>query len=216
MAQRLIVEGKNDIKVIGELCKQRNLPSPLGYEERKYKDFVIVSGSIEKLRLDVETVFTVSEITNIGIVLDADVNIASRWQSICDVLRQQGYGDLPDEPSVEGTIIVQANLPKIGIWIMPNNQLTGYLEHFVELMIPEEDTLFPIAQYTTQNLIDSSQSKFRLVDKQKADIHTWLAWQENPGVPMGTAINNKYLSAESPIAIQFINWIKNTFQYPSP
>ncbi len=222
MEQRLLVEGINDIKVIGSLCQALKMPRPLWHESNDdYGRFVIVTKGKDnllkrsiKFDTSISATLKIPELQNLGIVVDADENIDKRWQSIIAILTNAGYTNLPKAPSVKGTIILEDTLPKIGIWIMPNNQLSGYLEHFVELMIPANDDLFSIAQATTQNLIESSRNLFRPVDKQKVDIYTWLAWQSNPGVPMGTAIHNKYLDANSPGALQFIEWMKNTFQYP--
>lgn len=41
---------------------------------------------------------------------------------------------------------------------------------------------------------------------------TWLAWQENPRMPMGgKAITAKALSANSPIAQSFVDWLNRLF-----
>ncbi len=45
----------------------------------------------------------------------------------------------------------------------------------------------------------------------KAKIHTYLAWQEEPGKPMGQAITAKVLHAESETAKVFVEWIKRLF-----
>jgi hypothetical protein len=39
--------------------------------------------------------------------------------------------------------------------------------------------------------------KFALGHFAKAHIHTWLAWQSDPGTPMGLALTKKYLDAGS-------------------
>jgi hypothetical protein len=45
----------------------------------------------------------------------------------------------------------------------------------------------------------------------KANIHTWLAWQEEPGKPMGQAITAKYLNPKSKQAELFVNWLRALF-----
>ena len=47
--------------------------------------------------------------------------------------------------------------------------------------------------------------------KAKARIHTFLAWQEDPGTPMGLAITKKYLQADSDSCLPFIEWLNNLF-----
>ena len=45
-------------------------------------------------------------------------------------------------------------------------------------------------------------------------MHTWLAWQENPGRPYGTAITARFLDAEAPQADVLVAWINYLF-YPT-
>ena len=47
--------------------------------------------------------------------------------------------------------------------------------------------------------------------KSKAEIHTWLAWQEEPGTPMGQAITKQYLDTNKELAKKFIGWLDNLF-----
>ena len=42
-------------------------------------------------------------------------------------------------------------------------------------------------------------------------VSPFLAWQEEPGVSMGSAIAKSYLRADSEQAILFVNWLKNLF-----
>ena len=49
--------------------------------------------------------------------------------------------------------------------------------------------------------------------KQKATIYTWLAWQETPGLPFGTALEAKYLNHNKEYLKPFLNWIRKTFQF---
>ena len=50
--------------------------------------------------------------------------------------------------------------------------------------------------------------------RSKALIHTWLAWQQNPGRPMGTAIKAGYLQHDAPIALAFVAWLRRLFEIP--
>ena len=36
----------------------------------------------------------------------------------------------------------------------------------------------------------------------------WLAWQQEPGRPYGTAIKNHYFRPERPLGISFVAWVK--------
>lgn len=48
--------------------------------------------------------------------------------------------------------------------------------------------------------------------KTKAYLHTWLAWQEEPGKPMGQAITKKYVDAQAPHAQLLISWLRQLFE----
>ncbi|MGH9822270.1 MAG: DUF3226 domain-containing protein [Blastocatellia bacterium] len=45
----------------------------------------------------------------------------------------------------------------------------------------------------------------------KAHIHTWLAWQEKPGLPLGLAITFRYLNPDAPSAQQLVAWVRRLF-----
>jgi len=59
--------------------------------------------------------------------------------------------------------------------------------------------------------IPATERRFSDLAKPKAVIHTWLAWQEEPGKPLGTAITAKYLDAGVPEVNDFINWLRQLF-----
>ncbi len=42
-------------------------------------------------------------------------------------------------------------------------------------------------------------------------MHTWLAWQNKPGRPFGTAITARYLDADVPEATAFVAWLEKLF-----
>ncbi|MBP0021911.1 MAG: hypothetical protein J7647_30685 [Cyanobacteria bacterium SBLK] len=49
-------------------------------------------------------------------------------------------------------------------------------------------------------------------NRPKAFIHTWLAWQEVPGMPMGQAITARVLGNGSEIAPHFHHWLTDLFR----
>ena len=154
-----------------------------------------------------------SERKPIGIIVDANNSISDRWKSITGILAKANYTQLPSKPDENGTIIVDKSprLPNIGIWIMPDNLSKGMLENFIRHLIPENDDLINIAENSVKKLIDDGIAKFKTVHKPKAEIHTWLAWQEEPGTPMGQAITKQYLETKNDLAKNFISWLDNLF-----
>lgn len=89
--------------------------------------------------------------------------------------------------------------------------MKGKLEHFIELLIPPDDALWPYAQKCAAE-IEAVNRPFAAIDLQKAQIHTWLAWREVPGMPMGTAIKSRCLDSNSPQALLFVGWLKRLFK----
>jgi hypothetical protein len=53
---------------------------------------------------------------------------------------------------------------------------------------------------------------FKAVDRSKAIIHTYLAWQDEPGRPMGPAITKQALQPDTNIARSFTSWLIQLFK----
>ena len=150
----------------------------------------------------------------VGVVIDADANPDSRWRSIRNILTGAGYRDIPVMPNPNGTIIeppVEPPLPRVGVWIMPDNQKPGTLENFLQFLVPQTDAL--IGHATT--VVDTVPvQRFRDQDRPKAVIHTWLAWQEEPGRPYGTAITARFLDPDVPQVDVLASWLERLFNQP--
>jgi hypothetical protein len=121
-------------------------------------------------------------------------------------------------PREEGVIIEPPEaslLPRLGVWIMPNNHLPGVLEDFLKLLVPENDGLFAHAVRSVDG-IGPDLCLFRPVDRPKVDIHTWLAWQAAPGKPLGQAITMEVLKVTSPICQAVVQWLCRLYLLPAP
>lgn len=94
---------------------------------------------------------------------------------------------------------------------MPNNTDSGMLENFLQGLIAEGDKLLPVAQEATSKAIVADR-RFPEIHEQKAVMHTWLAWQEKPGLPFGTAITAQYFQHDTKTAQAFVNWFRKLFQ----
>lgn len=151
-------------------------------------------------------------LSNIGVVVDADaVGADSRWQSFESFLRNSDKVDLSTITRPGGGRLIHEDKLTIGIWIMPDNNSTGYLEHFLETLIPEGDDLLAFTRETIKTLDERGLKKFSAVKEQKAKLHTWLAWQKEPGKPFGTAVESRYFDANSPNLNGFAEWFSATF-----
>ena len=121
-----------------------------------------------------------------------------------------GY-ELPEQPDENGTIIHQPGMPVVGIWIMPDNSLPGMLEDFIAFLVPDGDPLWNRASDCLQQ-IPPEERRFTDNHQNKAHLHTWLAWQKDPGTPMGLAITKSYLDADAPNAQRLIAWLRRLFE----
>lgn len=215
MAQRLIVEG-NDAIALAVLCRKRNLPSPKGYEsETKFKqEFVKSSGGYEKTLSDLKESLDDINLTNIGIIVDAnDAGPLTRWQAVRRILAEKyAEASLFNADQQAGPKVVQEeNLPTIGIWIMPNNIDQGYLEHFLANLVPEDEELWTHAVRVVDDLRLETYNELTPAKIGKAYLHTWLSWKREPGKPFGQALDSKYFNKDAPVVQPFLNWFRTTF-----
>jgi hypothetical protein len=160
-----------------------------------------------------------SEADKIGIIIDADFEPALlRWGTLQKHLKRLGYQFSDTKPNPKGTVVTQntaLDLPThVGIWVMPDNQNSGKLEDFLCKLIPDENSneIWKLARSCVEEASKlQSSKKFSEKDKVKAEVHTYLAWQQSPGQPFGTAIKARAFDATAPVAIDLIEWLKTLF-----
>jgi hypothetical protein len=197
----LLVEGPDDAQVFFHLLRHYRLEKYINIEKKE---------GVRQLLDELDVELDRSGLGRLGIVVDADVDIAARWQSLRDRLIKLGYSAIPSDPKAEGTILEQEERPVVGIWLMPDNTVAGMLEHFVGFLVRPSDSLWPMGEDIVQKVIEKD-CRFPLAQTIKAHIHTWLAWQKEPGKPMGQAITKEYFDAAAPHAQQLIRWIRRLF-----
>jgi hypothetical protein len=96
---------------------------------------------------------------------------------------------------------------------MPDNQTEGMFEDYLLPLIPVAALTFAReAARTTRN---QGYGNYREAHESKAVAHTYLAWQDEPGKPLGIAIRAGAFDLASPRAIDFIHWLRNLFQPPA-
>ncbi len=201
---QLLVEGNSDKQVIDALCKQHKISDLFSF-------VFPIQGGIENLLKTLPVKLAEENLETLGIVVDADFDVAARWQAVTDRLNKFGYQNIPKIPPEDGWIDAQPEKPKIGVWLMPDNKLPGMLEDFVGYLIPTEDKLREKVESLLKEIETEKINLYSLTHRQKALIHSWLALQEKPGMPKGQAITAKVLSYKNAIAFKFIAWINNLF-----
>lgn len=202
---RLLVEGKDDLHTIVHLLRRHGLnydePAPSlpyihstdGYSEL-LKALPVAAKSYKRL----------------GVVVDADLDPASRWTEIVNSLKGVGV-KVADEPVREGEIASGLIADwRIGVWVMPDNTSGGGLETFLGRLVPANDRCWPHADASTR---EAKRLDAKFPDKyfEKARIHSWLAWQEEPGQPYGTAITSACFRTDTAEAKAFVSWFQRLF-----
>lgn len=214
--QVLLVEGPEDAYVVKHLCDFYGLASKVVLKRHTvFAEGINIKDEegVDNLLKNLTRWLRGSAVQQLGIVVDADSSSRDRWKAIRNVLIKAGYEDriLPNTPDPNGTIILHPTqqVGTIGVWLMPDNVAAGMLEDFISRLIQPSDPLWSRAVQVVDQI---PLAEWRFNQATKAYIHTWLAWQEEPGKPMSVAIHPKhYLDAQAPVAQTFENWLWRLF-----
>lgn len=206
MAMRtiLMVEGPDDEHVVKHICGTRQLGEI---------DHIATYGGVDRLIESIGVRLKESDVSAVGVLVDADTDLDARWQAVTARLAQAGYADLPQQPPPDGLVVrppASTVLPRVGVWVMPNNRLPGILEDFLRFLVPQKDQLFECVKSALDGL-DGRLVRFPIEKKPKALIHSWLAYQAEPGKPLGQAISARYLDSNVAEASDFCGWLRRMF-----
>ncbi len=196
-AKLLLVEGVDDRHVVEHL--RRKLAPDLDFCCRS------ANGSDPLLKA-IPLEMRPDERSSLGILMDANTDVAARWRSIGDRLRE-GDVRLPGQPESGGTI-VDGDL-RVGVWLMPDNSAPGELENFVAELVPKDDPVWPLAERYIDG-IPSKHRQFSPTKELRAKLHAWLATRQRPR-PMGTAIAAGSLDATAAVAKGLVAWLTALF-----
>jgi hypothetical protein len=156
------------------------------------------------------------DLTHLGIIIDADEDPENRWLSIKNTCQDAGISNLPYQLPENGlieTIFIETIGKEInfGIWMMPDNKLRGMLETFLAYLVPNNnELLWEYAKEVTQEARNKGAT-FTDTQTDKANIYTWLAWQNEPGRQLHQAIKEKLFHPSHPQSNLFFNWFQQLF-----
>ncbi len=205
ISKKLIVEGEQDKRVIPEFIEAKGI----SWGERRDTAIVDIEvyGGNQFIDSDfIGTELKASGLTNLGLIVDADDNPSGCWESI----RNACLKIMPDFPQkLPNTgLIHENNGIKFGVWIMPDNQQKGMLETFLAYMVTDKNEyLWKYAQEVVKEAKNKGAA-FKDSHFDKANIYTWLAWQNEPGRQLHQAIKERILNPKHPKAEMFFNWFK--------
>lgn len=202
---KLYVEGTDDVYSIIHLLGRHGVD----VDNRPIECFP--TGSDERLLESMSDAIRLATDYPVGFVLDIDVRIEDRWRSVASRLRKLGLV-APTHCPADGYLGRLANYShSFGVWLMPDCVADhGKLENLLRSLVPMGDRLWARAEQCTAAAKDDG-AMFSEPNRLKAIMHCWLAWQEVPGCPFGTAIKACYFNHDSSEALRFLRWMRNLF-----
>ena len=211
---KLYVEGPDDSHAIGHLLRRHGIQCLIEGREGDgtvpNAPEILAKGGRDKMLDAIKTHVEMSDGRSVGFVLDTDDNLQARWSAVRG--RLQGFElDLPATMPADGYVGVAKYQARVGVWLMPNNEREGALEEFLVNLVPQGDPLFKLAKSSTEEASRTRVAKFPADKHAKAVLHTWFAWQKEPGRPYGSAINAQFFRHDSPGALDFVAWYKRLF-----
>lgn len=205
----LLVEGKDDLRVIPWLVERAGIDwGPKASPIVRISDY----DGVENLLAEgeIETQLKASGLTALGVMVDADESALGRWEAIRSRVAEI-YPDLPLDLPAEGLVHHHAGKASFGVWIMPDNLNRGMLETFLLYMRPEQNERLLDLSRTTVEGAREAGAPFSAEHMDKAQIHTWLAWQDPPGRQLHNAIMENMLTNPTPQLHAFIAWFRSLY-----
>lgn len=163
--------------------------------------------SHQSIRLEIK----VSGREALGILADANGDIAQRWKEITNEIKKERdhlNPKIPRKPKPAGTIIDCK--PRIGIWLMPDNKSPGELEDFAAKIVPKDDSVWLLSEKYIEN-IPKNERKFAPDKMPKAKLFAWLAARKEPG-RMGAAVGAGDLTLNNELGGKFLKWLSELFR----
>jgi hypothetical protein len=212
----LLVEGVNDCHAVFQLVRLRFGADPaFGIHDCDNDDGVLNQLSARLVRPDPRQKI-------LGLILDADIEGSTAADAVMRRLAQLedrigAEYDLPATFPEDGLLIdprpgrqAVGKLPRIGVWLMPNNKAFGMFEDLLldSLGDHERDYTKEVVQKAKTDQIASYHDSHL----SKAVIRTYMAWQEPPDVQyLGLAIRQgRFRNIEAACA-QFLDWLGRLF-----
>ena len=208
--RKLLVEGDTDKSVIPYLMEANGVAWP---DPPSSPVFIAPYGSVDEILKPevIELEIGASRLEALGVVVDANGDAAARWEDVKACCRSE-FAELPERIPAEGLEVVHSSGPRFGVWIMPDNRFTGMLEDFLVQLIPDDSRhLYELARNSVAEA-KRHDAPFRDVHERKAEIHTWLAWQDPPDLRLHEAVKHTVLDPARDQSRPFVNWFRRLFR----
>ena len=209
--KRLLVEGKTDQYAIASLMGHW---TPWGNSSKEWPVNIQPAGSDEELLADeylsVELLRPGTKA--LGLVVDANGGCAARWQRVRQ-LCSGFFSAMPENLPPSGLIHTEPGKPRFGLWVMPDNASSGMIETFLRLLVPDPSNPVWLYAQEAAKVAKDRGAPYKDVHVDMAYVHTWLAWQDQPGQPLGEALKGKAIfGPKSAAAKPFADWFIKLFE----
>ncbi len=203
----LLVEGKDEQYVLPELLELAGIswPEPAPVE-------VVETDGVTKL-LDADflgTAYWAPQRAVLGLLVDANGDVPARWARVRTLLAAIAPG-FPQDLDPNGVVHQPDGGPRLGVWLMPDNLRTGMLETLLLAIRNVDPAVWAHVKATVEEARRVGAS-FREAHRDKAELHTWLAWQDPPGQALGTAAKAHHFDVASPSFTPFVAWFRRLFE----
>jgi hypothetical protein len=214
--KQLLVEGQDDLFAVAGLMRAHvDWPEGPGSKHTAPVFIHAGNGADEILRKDglLAVFLKGSDLKSGGVVLDADGAASGKYDRVRSICLDM-FPAFPKELPINGVVVENQNQLRFGVWIMPDNSSDGYLETFLQYLVPAPRN--PAWDHAEQSVKTAREMGCTCHDchVEQANLYTWLAWQEPPGQSFGIALTKKILDPQSSYATSFVSWFMNLYQLP--
>ncbi|MDX2052814.1 MAG: DUF3226 domain-containing protein [Polyangiaceae bacterium] len=202
----MLVEGSDDLRAIPHLLETAGVA--WGRKDKPIVKIIQCEGVATMLAPDfITTHLKASGLVALGVIVDADNSAQDRWRTIRERVLDL-YSDAPSDMPATGVILRATGKPTFGAWIMPDNVNRGMLETFLLFLRPKDNpSLLAYAQEVIQEAKNRG-APFLEQHQDKAEIHSWLAWQDPPGRQLHNAIMERMLGNKHECIESFVAWFQ--------
>jgi hypothetical protein len=209
-SRQLIVEGMDDRhSVIGLMRAHIDWPKPI----ENVPVYIDLGNSAEEILKEGYLTAKIKTRTTemLGVMLDADTKPTSRYSSIRRLCVEL-FPKLPANLPTDGLVVENDDGKRLGVWVMPDNAALGCLETFLRTLVPDESE--PIWKHATESVAKAKTigAKCRDSHHAKANLYTWLSWQDPPGQSPGLALTRQILDPLAPNAATFVKWFRKLYK----
>ena len=196
----LLVEGLSDQNFVSQLRDKLELSLQFDIDNKR---------GLPRLLDAVYSEVVASGREAVGLMVDADRDDDPSWPKVSARLMESGIA-VPSEPGTSGTVINATDeRPKVGVWIMPDNQSAGELENFVIDMIHDDDVIWPFSVKYIDS-IPEDQRPFTERKSDRARLYAWLATRRNPP-HIGSAVRVGDLDTGTVRCKSFVRWLTRLY-----